>query len=359
MKFRHLNKISIIKNKYENKKKISKCDKSNPCDIIPFKNINAKDKYISLFDFVHTYNDLYYIIYTTNFQEIVFFDIIDNKIVLKIENAHSRIIVTIKHYFDNNNKRDLLASYCYKNSIKIWNINIMECITEIDLLSSFGDILLNSLFFMNLNNQLFIVAPFVFEKKFEKIAFYDLKGVKMKEIKIKINNHNVFDTNCYYDQKAKKNYIFFGGDGYLKSFDVNKNDIYKIYCNNDGIINNQIIIYNDNTKIKLISAGGGLVRIWNFHTGNLLNQIAVTYNQKYNLPIICIWNSDYLIGACESYSVKIIDFKNRNIPQTLCGFENSLDVKKIIHPVYGECLLFLSTKGITNYLCIGINKCFL
>ena len=265
----------------------------------------------------------------------------------------------IKHYFDKNNKRDLLASYCYNNSLKLWNINIMECIAVIDLLSSFGDILLNSLFFMNLKNQLLIVAPFVLEYKYEKIVFYDLKGVKMKEIKIKTNNHNVFDTNCYYDQKAGKNYIFFGGDGYLKSFDVNKNDIYKIYCNNDGIINNQIAIYNDIKKIKLISAGGGMVRIWNFHTGDLLNKIASVYHKKYNLPIICIWNSDYLIGACEYYGLKIIDFKNGNIPKALSGFGDVNDVKKIIHPIYGECLLLLLKKGTTQFLCLGINKCFL
>ena len=186
----------------ENKNQSKKCDISNPNNIIPFKNINpTKDEFISLFDFVHTYNDLYYIIYTNNWSEIVFFDLIDNIRVLKIKNAHHYGILHIKHYFDKNNSRDLLASYSYKNSIKLWNINTMECIAVIDILSSFDDedIILNSLFFMNLKNQINIVAPFVFKKNCEKIAFYDLKGIKMKEITFKIKNHNVFDTNYYYD----------------------------------------------------------------------------------------------------------------------------------------------------------------
>ena len=83
------------------------------------------------------------------------------------------------------NNRDLFASYSNNGSLKLWNINTMECIAVIELLSSFGDILLNSLFFMNLNNQLYIAAPFTFDENFEKIDLYDLKGIKVKEINIK------------------------------------------------------------------------------------------------------------------------------------------------------------------------------
>ena len=49
----------------------------------------------------------------------------------------------------------------------------MECIAVIDILSSFNDkdIILNSLFFMNLKNQINIVAPFVFKKNMKKLFF--------------------------------------------------------------------------------------------------------------------------------------------------------------------------------------------
>ena len=330
MKSKYPNASKNIENIKKNKNQAKKCDISNPNNIIPFKKINpTKDEFISLFDFVHTYNDLYYIIYTNNWSEIVFFDLIDNKRVLKIKKAHYYSIVHIKHYFDKNNSRDLLASYSYDNSIKLWNINTMECIALIDILSSFDDkdIILNSLFFMNLKNQINIVAPFVFKRNCEKIAFYDLKGIKMKEITFNIKNHNVFDTNYYYDQKKQKNYIVFGGDGYLKSFDVNKNDIYKIYCNNDNIINNQIIIYDKDKKIKLISSGGGLIRIWSFHSGDLLNKLKIN-DRSYHLPVICIWNNDYLIGACEFYGLKIFDLKNEKIPQVMSGFGDCSGAKK-------------------------------
>ena len=242
---------------------------------------------------------------------------------------------------------DLFSFYCNNGSLKLWNINTMECIAVIDVNRP-----LNSLFFMNFKNQLYIVAPFAFD---DKIVLYDLKGIKAKEIKIKNKNNRILDTNYYYEQKTQKNYFFFGGFGFLKSFDVNKNDIYKIYCNNDGIGNYQVKIYDDNKIIKLISTGEGLVRIWNFHSGVLLNKIKVN-NKRHDTPKICIWNNEYLIGAYENYGLKILDFKHENY-QNISGFGDTKEAKKIIHPVYGECLLILTFHGyLKPYLCLGINK---
>ena len=351
-KLANKNKSFNEKNKNVNQKKNikSKCDKSNQINIVPFKNINTiENDYISHFDFVHTYNDLYYVIYTNSKHEIIFIDIIDNKIVLKIKNSYDHPIDHFACYSDKNNKMDLFAFYCNSCSIKLWNINTMECIAVIDVKKALG-----SLFFMNFKNQLYIVAHFAFD---DKIVLYDLKGIKVKEIKIKNKNNRINDTNYYYEQKTQKYYFFFGGFGFLKSFDVNKNDVYKIYCDNDGIGNKQVKIYDDNKIIKLISTGDGMVRIWNFHSGVLLNKIKIN-NQGHDTPKICIWNNEYLIGAYENYGLKILDFKHENY-QNISGFGDTEEAKKIIHPVYGECLLILTYHGtsrLTPYLCLGINK---
>ena len=58
-----------------------------------------------------------------------------------------------------------------------------------------------------------------------------------------------------------------------------------------------------------------------------MNRLKIN-NNKYNLPIICKWNSEYLIGACENYGLKIFDFKNGSIPQAMHGFGDPKDIKK-------------------------------
>ena len=64
MKSKYSTTDKNLKNKNVNQtKKInSKYDKSNPYNLVPFKNLNpTKNEFISLFDFVHTYNDIYYL----------------------------------------------------------------------------------------------------------------------------------------------------------------------------------------------------------------------------------------------------------------------------------------------------------
>ena len=72
-----------------------------------------------------------------------------------------------------------------------------------------------------------------------------------------------------------------------------------------------------------------------------------------------MWNNDYLIGACSQFGLKIFDFKKTDFPQTMSGFKECIDVKKIIHPVYGESLLILTHHEIYRNLCLGINNSFL
>ena len=63
---------------------------------------------------------------------------------------------------------------------------------------------------------------------------------------------------------------------------MDKDSIYKIYCNEEnGCNNNQIIISDFDSKIKIISSALSLIRIWNFHKGDLLNVIKRNNIRKY------------------------------------------------------------------------------
>ena len=44
--------------------------------------------------------------------------------------------------------------------------------------------------------------------------------------------------------------------------------------------------------------------------------------------MVCIWNNDYLIGACDFNGLKIFDFKNNNVPQTISEFGYTEQKKK-------------------------------
>ena len=51
----------------------------------------------------------------------------------------------------------------------------------------------------------------------------------------------------------------------------------------------------------------GIFRIWNFHTGLLLNKIKV--NDK-GLRGICLWNDNYIFIGCDDKNIKLIELEN-------------------------------------------------
>ena len=112
--------------------------------------------------------------------------------------------------------------------------------------------------------------------------------------------------------------------------------------NKDG--HDSIIVDNSKEMIKLIeSSGDGFVRIWKFHTGELLNKIHIGKNE---LRGLCLWNSNYLFVGCTDNSIKLVELKNGIIIKSLTGLNNEVcTIKKIVHPTFGECIL---TQGWEN-----------
>ena len=81
----------------------------------------------------------------------------------------------------------------------------------------------------------------------------------------------------YYDERLSKNYILTGNKSYVKSYDYKENKIYHIYSNDGSIrIHYNIIININKNVIKLIDSNSDeSIKIWNFHTGELINRIRI------------------------------------------------------------------------------------
>ena len=85
------------------------------------------------------------------------------------------------------------------------------------------------------------------------------------------------------------------------------------------------------------SSNDGNIRIWNFHSGKLLEKIKVSNCRLFS---ICIWNEDYILIGCENKSIIIVELQNRKIIKKLTGHTNDVvTIRKIYIPEYGECLI--------------------
>ena len=358
-------KNEIIKLKEENKKIKNEIDKlkklhnnNNPKDIKLISNIPndsyADDDLNNSFVVFKSINEILYLIYADKNKSIICYDLNENKNIKILKNYYNHYITNFRHYLDKINKRDLVMSISEKeNNIRIWNANNWECILNIANIYDKGFI--DSSCFLNYINDIYIITSNANFGNASPIKIYDFNKKLIKEIKN--SNNDTFFIDTYYDNILSKIYIITGNKYFSRSYDYEENNKYHEY--NDNNINDDygifsIIIKNNKNIIKIIeSCSDGIIRIFNFHSGLLLNKIKIG---DYFLYGMCLWSDNYLFVGCQDNTIKIVEIKNGLIIKSLNNHNNGvITIKKIIHPKYGECLISQNYKESEIKLWINSN----
>ena len=335
----------IVNFKNEITNNTSKVDKSfqknntNPKNIQFLSNLTknsfvgyAQDNTFTVFKSI---NDILYLIYTNENRDIISYNLINNKIINIIKNAHEKYITNFRYYSDK--RKDLIISISQNdNNIKLWNVNNFECLLNIKNIYKNGE--LYSACFLYDNNHIYIITSNYNWKNsnLESIKIFNLKGKIIKEIED--SDDNTFFIYSYYDNNLYKNYIITGNKGYVKSYDYIQNKIYHKYSDNNTYPHCSLTINSNDKIIKLIeSCDDGNIRIWDFHSEKLLNKIKVNNNYLFG---ICLWNDEYLFVGSDDKKIRIINLNQGTVIKVLTGHNNYvLTIKKIIHPDYGECII--------------------
>ena len=287
------------------------------------------------------------LIYANYILSIISYNLIDDKKIIEIKNAHDCRITNFRHYLDNKEKRDLILSISrINNNIKIWNNLSWDCILNIEDIYNKGWI--DSACFLSDNNQLYIITSnrnpigtytyggFLFGA--EKIKVYDFNGNEIKEIND--SDDDTFYIDTYYDQASFINYIITGNDSYLSSYNFNDNTFYLQYFDSkkDNNIYTSLIIYYFEERVNLIASNfDGIIRIWNFYSGDILKKIVVTYLGLYGM---CLLKKNFLFVGCKDNVIRLIDIEKKKVISTFKGHNNwVLCLKEINHPQYGDCLI--------------------
>ena len=278
-------------------------------------------------------DNIFYIVYGTNRKSIVFYNLLDNKKIAAIKDAHLSYANYFRHILDEKNKRDLILS---QNSgvqiinLKIWNVNTLECIFN------FQENLLGNIesCFLNYQHQIYIIIN---EGTSELIHVFDLEGNKVKQI----NNisHFLKYIECYHDLKTNKNFIIICNLDNIILYDYNADEIYHKFEEQNCFA---FSIFNSKEMVKLIARSIDSILIWNFHSKELLKKLHIN-----NISIFCIWSEKYIMASDyinnTIYTINLDDGKKKNI---ISHEDSVVNIKKIIHPIYGECLLSQNKKGI-------------
>ena len=288
----------------------------------------------------NSYEKKYYLVYANKSKSIIFYNLIENKMIKEIKNAHNKYIINFRHYSDTISQKDFILTISDDMNIKLWSLDNFNRLCDIYAYKG-GN--LNSACFLNNDNQIFfLICNSNCENQkdiSEKIKIFNLSGWEIKEIKD--SNEITYFMDVYYDNNLNKNYIITGNKGYLKSYDFNNNKLYYKYYDNDSVEikgHFSAIISKSENIIKLIDSSlDGFIRIWNFHSNKLLNKINLNSGKLYG---ICLFNEDNIFIGCEDKTMKLLNIKNMKVIKEFKGHEREvITIKKFQHFKLGECIV--------------------
>ena len=305
------------------------------------KNIVVQYSLDNTFAVFNSINNVSYLIYAGEKHSIIAFNLTEFQIISEIKKAHREKITNFRHFFY---EKDLLMSISSDdNNIKIWDVNSWNCILNLPSVNKLGK-LYSACFINDFNNNLYILTSNRYlYSPIEPIFIFDLKGTKINEIKN--SNEDAFFIDVFYDDE-KNIYIITGNNGFVKSYNYNKNEIYKIYKDGENRYNDCVVVKKINNKVQLFESceSDSYIRIWDFHQCILL--------QKINLGIrdlvgICLWDEEYLFVCCKDRTLKLVDIKKGKLIKSIVGHGNGVvSVKKIVNEKLGECLISHGIDGI-------------
>lgn len=322
----------------------------NPSSIKYLKDIST-DCFSNILDntfcvFISVVQNISYLVYATKSHSIISYNISNDQKLCEIKEAHEKYITFFKHYFDRINYRDIIISISsHDNNLKLWNLRNWDCILNLENINQDGDLYSSCLLCYNNQNYILTSNCYGINGFNEPIKLYNLKGKKIREIKE--SKHSTVFIDIYTDKINGKKYIITGNEGFVKSYDFSRDKTYFKYedisaktkkSKKKAKKSHFSVIINDLKKIvNLIeSSEDNIIRIWNFHYGELIYKIFIEDNLLFGL---CLWNMNKLFVAC-STGIKLVNLDNGDIVKTLSEHKNSvICVKKIWMEKYGECLI--------------------
>jgi len=246
--------------------------------------------------------NIYYLVYVNKY-DIISYNLNDMKIQNKITINYNEYLDCyhhiMGHFFDKINKRDLILIRTYLGML-IFNFNSLEC-----LFSHKNYKIVGCLFFDK--NKIFIYTQ-EYSSINCKDTFTDLNEKKVK----KFPSITAYFSNSYYDDNKDESFIILGTEKNIKSYIYCSNNIKVYHEFSDGteIRHNYVMIKKEKEITKLFDGSNdGYIRIWNFHTGELLNKILICKN--YRVLGFDFLDDKYIICGNSKDIIEIFDIETK------------------------------------------------
>ena len=277
---------------------------------------SLKNEYLLIYSYSENYKN----------YSLKCYDILKDKSMTKVQNAHSERIFTCSHFLDKYKMRDLLITSAFDKKIKIWNItNNFQVIYEKkpDYYFKENTYLLSENI-LSYNNKIYlIVSAYEINSSGYDLLYYNTsKKIDWRHFENSRDNTNFLDI--FYNNGNPE--IITANLGNVKIYNFQNKNLIKLFHDNNNELNYlSAIVKKDsfNNKNIIVSAGDGLLRIWDYNNPNNLLQSIKTYLNVWLIGLELI-NDRYLYAAGADGNIKEFDLKKNFMSRNL-NRNNSTD----------------------------------
>ena len=279
--------------------------------------------------------------------------LLDNppKLIKSLKGHNNHITMVKYYYYSNNLQKEYIISADINGVIIIWEINDINNYKKYEIKLKLNDFIYSCLMFFEGFNYIITSTCGNEETKLFKLKDNNIKFVQ--NIKYSKNN-NVYYLLIWYNKLCKQNHLIQFCKKKIVINNINKNEIYWNLTdqkNKDARYMNGFIYTNNNYKSNenfeyLYTASmNGYINIWELNQKILLNTIFINNNFLSN---IIQWNENYIILTNgNKNNILIMELNNTKIISSIFSKHEKgiMNIKKIIHPIYGESLLSCGLEG--------------
>ena len=277
---------------------------------------SLKNEYLLIYSYSENYKN----------YSLKCYDILKDKSMTKVQNAHSERIFTCSHFLDKYNMRDLLITSAFDKKIKIWNItNNFQVIYEKkpDYYFKENTYLLSENILSDKNKIYLIVSAYEINSNGYDLLYYNTsKKIDWRHFENSRDNTNFLDI--FYNNGNPE--IITANLGNVKIYNFQNKKLIKLFHDNNNKLNYlSAIVKKDsfNNKNIIVSAGDGLLRIWDYNNPDNLLQAIKTYLNVWLIGLELI-NDRYLLAAGADGNIKEFDLKKNFMSRNL-NRNNSTD----------------------------------
>ena len=332
---------------------INEKNKNDPKNLISYSLIL---KNIDVYTIFTTSFKEYYLVYS-NFSNVFIniYDIINNEKILTLPEFHTSVISIIKHYYVSNDKKDLLFTASWDNTIKIFEIpnkntfNLINIIKDVGFHKSTNGEWVNILF-LNLiykENKKYILT---YCKDDKNIQVFDFNSTKNLRTFYQCGDKEEIDyVDIYYDIYNDKNYVIFCENGTVYSFDYDTKDVFQTYEKN--IVENSFVtfkIQEKEEKIILFCTSFEYLTMFEFFTGKIIKDMYI--DKGIIFDVFSFWDEKYIvsIGGYKDKNIYIYNINKKHISKIIEDKNNIKELQYLQqydHPQYGRVLYIKDNKN--------------